>query len=301
MALHPAAASILAMMKQLPSAVGPFTVEAFRIGDTQPMPFPKPPVAEVRDLTLAGQPARFYNPRPGETLPVILFLHGGGWVAGNIETHDVTCRALALKAGLPIVSLDYPRAPEHPFPAPLEASYRALEALGSAGLDIDASRIAVAGDSAGGNLAAALCLLAKQRGGPAIAHQLLIYPVLDTDFNRDSYRTNGTDYFLTGTMMRWFWEQYVGDAVDNPPALAAPLRATDLAGLPAATIIAAEYDPLRDEDIAYAERLKAAGVPVRLERVAGVFHGFASMPGVLPPADAALALAGADLRSAFGL
>lgn len=301
MTLHPAAAPILDMMKQLPSATPPFSVEASRFMDSQPMPFPKPPVAEVRDLTLGGSPARLYHPRPREALPVIFFLHGGGWVSGNIETHDITCRAIAAKAGLPLVSLDYPRAPENPFPAPLEASYRALQALGEAGPAIDATRIAVAGDSAGGNLAAALCLLAKQRGGPAIAHQLLLYPVLDSDFTRDSYHANGADYFLTTAMMRWFWEQYVGDAVANPPAHAAPLRAEDLAGLPPATIVTAEYDPLRDEGEAYAARLKAAGVPVRLERVAGVFHGFASMPGVLPPADDALDLAATELRHAFGI
>lgn len=299
MPLHPAAAQILEMMKQLPSTAAPFSVEAFRLGDAQPLPFPKMEVAEVRDLVLAGTPARLYHPRPGEALPVVLFLHGGGWVCGSIETHDVTCRALAAKAEVAVISLDYPRAPENPFPAPLEASYRALQALGDAVPGIDTGRIAVAGDSAGGNLAAALCLLTKERGGRAIAHQLLIYPVTDTDFSRESYRANGADYFLTAPMMRWFWEQYVGDAVANPPSLAAPLRATDLSGLPSATIITAEYDPLRDEGEAYAARLKAAGVPVRLERVVGVFHGFASMPGVLPPADAALDLAAADLRRAF--
>lgn len=299
MPIHPAAAPILEMMKQMPAAMGPFTVEAFRIGDAQPMPFPKADVAEVRDLTLAGSPARLYHPKPGEILPAIFFLHGGGWVCGNIETHDGLCRALAAKSGCAVISLDYPRAPENPFPEPLEASYPALQALPGAGLAIDTDRIAVAGDSAGGNLAAALCLLAKERGGPRIAHQLLIYPVLDADFTRESYTVNGADYFLTGDMMRWFWRQYVGDAVDAPHAHAAPARASDLAGLPSATIITAEFDPLRDEGEAYAAQLKAAGVPVKLERVAGMFHGFASMSGVLPHADEALDLAAADLQQAF--
>ena len=300
MPIHPAAAPILDMMKQLPSAAAPFSVDAFRIGDAQPLPFPKAEVAEVRDLTLAGSPARLYHPKPGQTLPVVFFLHGGGWVCGNIETHDGLCRALAAKTDCAVVSLDYPRAPESRFPEPLDASYRALQALGDAGLAIDAGRIAVAGDSAGGNLAAALCLLAKERGGPKIAHQLLIYPVLDTDFTRESYSANGADYFLTRDMMRWFWEQYVGDAVAAPHALAAPFRAGDLTGLPPATIITAEFDPLRDEGEAYAERLKAAGVPVKLERVAGVFHGFASMTGVLPHADEALDLAATEVRQALG-
>lgn len=299
MPIHPAAAPILEMMKQLPAAAGPYTVEAFRIGDAQPMPFPKADVAEIRDLVLAGSPARLYHPKPGETLPAIFFLHGGGWVCGTVETHDGLCRALAAKTGCAVISLDYPRAPENPFPEPLEASYRALQALPAAGLAIDTRRIAVAGDSAGGNLAAALCLLVKERGGVRIAHQLLFYPVLDTDFARESYTVNGADYFLTREMMRWFWQQYVGDAVDAPHALAAPVRAGDLAGLPSATIITAEFDPLRDEGEAYAAQLKAAGVPVKLERVAGMFHGFASMTGILPHADEALDLAAADLQKAF--
>lgn len=296
MPIHPAAAPILEMMKQLPAATTPFSVEAFRMGDEWPMPLPKAEVAEVRNLTLAGLPARLYHPRPGEKLPVILFLHGGGWVCGNIETHDGLCRALAVKTDCAVVSLDYPRAPENPFPEPLEASYRALKALGEIGPEIDAGRVAVAGDSAGGNLAAALCLMARERGGPKVVHQTLFYPVLDADFTRASYSSNGADYFLTKDMMRWFWEQYVGDAVVSPAAFAAPLRADDLAGLPPATIVTAEFDPLCDEGTAYAERLKAAGVPVRLEQVAGVFHGFASMSGALPHADEALDLAAGELR-----
>jgi acetyl esterase len=299
MPIHPAAAPILEMMKQLPSATAPFSVEAFRFGDDQPLPFPKAEVAEIRDLSLGGSPARLYHPRPGERLPVLMFLHGGGWVCGNIETHDGLCRALAAKAECAVVSVDYPRAPDSRFHEPLEASYRALTALSGARLAIDAERLAVAGDSAGGNLAAALCLLARARGGPKIAHQLLLYPVMDADFTRESYAANGADYFLTTDMMRWFWEQYLGDAATSPAALAAPLRAEDLAGLPPATIVTAEFDPLRDEGEAYAARLEAAGVPVRLERVAGVFHGFASMSGVLPHADEALNLAADELRRAL--
>lgn len=304
MTLDPAVASILEMMKTLPFASPPFSVEAFRAGDEQPMPVAKADVAEVRDISLdikdGAVAARLYHPAPGKVLPVLVFFHGGGWVAGNLETHDALCRALAVKSGGAVVSVDYPRAPENPFPGPLNACFGAVEAVirDAASLGADAARLAVGGDSAGGNLAAAVCLMARERSGPSIVHQLLIYPVTDSDFTRPSYTELAEGFFLTGPMMRWFWGLYVSDPAKAPP-LAAPCKAEDLAQLPSATIITAEYDPLRDDGKAYAARLREAGVAVKYEQVPGVIHGFASMLGILPQADAAADLSADALRTAW--
>ncbi|HWT42304.1 MAG TPA: alpha/beta hydrolase, partial [Sphingopyxis sp.] len=157
------------------------------------------------------------------------------------------------------------------------------------------------GDSAGGNLSAALCLKLRDEGGPAIAHQLLLYPVIDNDFSRVSYIENGAGYFLSGAMMQWFWAQYLGDTDQAPAPHAAPIRAPSLAGLPSATVITAEYDPLRDEGNAYAARLAAEGVEVTHSQVPGVIHGFASMLGMLPQADVAVGTAAKALRRAFAM
>ncbi|ARS25780.1 alpha/beta hydrolase [Sphingomonas sp. KC8] len=306
MALDPMTQQILEMMKQSPLCAVPHTVAAARVVDDQPMPFPKADIAEVRDLTLTSggheMTARLYHPLPGTVLPVLVFFHGGGWVSGNIETHDSLCRALAEAAAIAVVSVDYPRSPEAQFPVPLNACHAAVRAVaeGQAGSGVDGLRLAVGGDSAGGNLAAAVALLARDQG-PAIAHQLLLYPVIDTDFGNVSYTESGADYFLTGPMMRWFWEQYVGEAsVANPDPLAAPIRAASHDGLPAATVVTAEHDPLRDEGEAYAAKLEAAGVQVTLRRADGMIHGFASMVGVLPAAGETVALAATELRHSLG-
>ncbi|SNS26136.1 acetyl esterase [Sphingomonas laterariae] len=306
MALDPMVQQILEMMKQSPLCTPPFTVANARVADDMPMPFPKADIAAVKDIVLKADgrevPARLYHPEPGQTLPVLVFFHGGGWVSGNLETHDPLARAIAEAAHIAVVSVDYPRAPEAPFPGPLDACYAAVRAVaeGQAGADVDGTRIAVGGDSAGGNLAAAVALKARE-AGPKIAHQFLIYPVIDSDFDNASYTENGTDYFLTGPMMRWFWEQYVGEAnVANPDPLAAPIRAASLAGLPAATIVTAELDPLRDEGEAYAEKLEEAGVAVTLRRADGMFHGFASMVGVLPASAEAIQVGASDLRRSLG-
>lgn len=307
MALDPMTQQILEMMKQAPLGMPPFTVANARATDDQPMPFPKADIAEVRDVTLgAGErnlPARLYHPAPSDRLPVLVFFHGGGWVSCNIETHDSLCRAIADEAGVAVLSVDYPRSPEARFPEPLNACHAAIASIaaGELGDSVDSTRIAVGGDSAGGNLAAAVALLAREKG-PAIAHQSLFYPVIDTDFDNDSYTEAGADYFLTAPMMRWYWEQYVGeDGIASPDPLAAPIRAASLAGLPPATIVTAEHDPLRDEGEAYAQKLEEAGVPVTLRRADGMIHGFASMVGVLPASAEAIGVVAADLRNAFAL
>lgn len=305
MPIDPVLGQLLAMIGDLPHMKPPFDVAALRLADEQPMPVFKAEVAEVRDLTLdtAAGPvrARLYHPAPGTELPLLFFMHGGGWVFGTLDTHDPLCRALASAAEVAVLSLDYPRAPEHRHPVALDTMRAALIAAAeqAEGLGIDPERIAVGGDSAGGNLSAALCLKLRDEGGPAIAHQLLFYPVIDNDFSRPSYVENGTGYFLSGAMMQWFWAQYLGDAEPGP--LAAPIRAASLAGLPSATVITAEYDPLRDEGNAYAERLAAEGVAVTHNQIPGVIHGFASMLGMLPQADVAVGTAAKGLRRAFGL
>lgn len=307
MPIDPALAPLLDMMNALPHMNAPFDPAALRLADEQPMPVPKAGVAEVRDVTLdtsAGAvKARLYHPMPGTTLPLLVFIHGGGWVFGTLDTHDPLCRALAAAAEIAVLSLEYPRAPEHRYPTALDTVRAAVvTAAADAGtLGIDASRIAIGGDSAGGNLSAALCLATRDEGGPAIAHQLLLYPVIDNDFTRASHIENATGYMLSSEMMQWFWAQYLGDAGRAAGALATPIRADSLAGLPSATIVTAEYDPLRDEGIAYAERLKAAGVTVTHDHFPGVIHGFASMLGMLPQADVAVGTAARGLRAAFAM
>lgn len=307
MPIDPALAPLLDMMNALPHLNAPFDPAALRLADEQPMPVPKAGVAEVRDVTLdtrAGAVnARLYHPTPGTTLPLLVFIHGGGWVFGTLDTHDPLCRALAAAAEIAVLSLEYPRAPEHRYPAALDTVRAAVVAAVTEAdtLGIDAGRIAVGGDSAGGNLSAALCLATRDEGGPAIAHQLLLYPVVDNDFTRASYVENATGYMLSSEMMQWFWAQYLGDAGRAAGALATPIRADSLAGLPSATIVTAEFDPLRDEGIAYAERLKAAGVAVTHDHFPGVIHGFASMLGMLPQADVAVGTAARGLRAAFAM
>ena len=305
MPVDPVLVPLLDMINNLPHMNPPFDAAAFRLGDEQPMPAFKADIAEVRDLTLdtvAGPVrARLYHPAPGTALPLLFFMHGGGWVFGTIETHDPLCRALASAAEVAVLSLEYPLSPEHRYPVALDTMRAALAAAVDQAdtLGIDPARVAVGGDSAGGNLSAALCLDARDKGGPAIAHQLLLYPVIDNDFSRASHRKNASGYLLSSAMMQWFWAQYLGDAERTPEALAAPIRATSLADLPSATVITAEYDPLRDEGNAFAERLAAEGVAVTHSEVPGVIHGFASMLGMLPQADIAVGTAARGLRTAF--
>jgi acetyl esterase len=225
--------------------------------------------------------ARVYRPEGAAAGgPVIVFFHGGGWVIGSIASHDNTAGRMAVESGCTVVSVEYRLAPEHKFPAPLEDCYAATVwvAEHAAELGVDAGRLAVAGDSAGGNLAAALCLLARERGGPAISFQLLIYPVTDITFDYPSHAENGPlNYILSGRAMRWFTDHYVGGA-DGVDWRAAPIQAEDLSGLPPAMIVTAELDPLRDEGEEYARRLEDAGVPTTLIRGAGMIHGFYGFP-----------------------
>ncbi len=213
-----------------------------------------------------------------EPLPVIVYLHGGGWVLGDAYTHARMVREIALQSQAAVVFVEYERAPEARFPLPVEQCYRSLTWLAERGrsLGLDTSRLAIAGDSAGGNLAAAVSLLAARRGGPSIRLQALLYPVTDCDFTRPSYRDFESGLNLDLAAMRWFWEEYVPDPVLRADPLASPLRALEdeLKNLPPALVITAECDVLRDEGEAFARKLAAVGVSVTAVRFAGTLHGF---------------------------
>ena len=236
----------------------------------------------VSDDTIDGPggplPVRIYDPGAGPTDPVIVYLHGGGFVIGSIETHDAGCRRLAEETGSPVVSVDYRLAPEHPFPAALEDTYAALEwASGSEALPGDTDRVVLAGDSAGGNLATAACLLSRYRDGPKPAYQVLVYPVTGDASETPSYEENAEGYFLTSDIMEWFREHLFERDVDEGNVFAAPRLAHDLSGLPPATVVTAGYDPLRDDGARYAERLEADGVEVSFRNYPAMVHGFAGM------------------------
>ncbi len=269
-------------------------------------PIEPEPVAAVENRSIDGPggaiPVRIYSPAGNGPRPALVYFHGGGFVIGSLETHDHTCRALANAARCVVVAVDYRLAPESKFPAALDDCYAATSWVAENGLAIgvDPSRIAVGGDSAGGNLAAVVALLARERGGPRLAFQLLVYPATDAACDTASCRENAEGYLLTRRTMLWFWDNYLADPADGRSPLASPLRAEKLDGLPPALIITAEYDPLRDEGEAYAERLREAGVPVECARYAGMFHGFFGMEHWIDRGKEALAQAGGALQTAFG-
>ena len=283
MSLDPELLPILSVLEQrdLPDpAVS--TPDQFRAAmGAVPVELPTP-VGQVINTVAAGSiPVRIYRPVGEGPFPVLVFYHGGGFVVCDLDTHDEICRQLCAGGNLLVISVQYRLAPEAPFPAPLEDCYAATcwaaeNAQNYQGL---ASQLLVAGDSAGGNFAAAVSIMARDRGTPAISRQLLIYPVTDFNFETDSYTENAEGYFLTRSMMQWFWGHYLQDSEQGNDPLASPLRA-QLGGLPPAAVITAGYDPLRDEGKAYARALKAAGVDVQLRHFPGMVHGFVTMAGL---------------------
>jgi acetyl esterase len=263
---------------------------------------PGPDVAEVRDISIPSQaggiPARVYSPVP-DPPGTVVYYHGGGWVVGSIDGWDAVCRALAVASGCDLVSVDYRLAPEHRFPAAADDAYDALAWVASS---LAGGRpIAVAGDSAGGNLAAVAALRARDSGGPALAMQVLVYPVADHDMDRASYRKyDGREFLVNKRDMIWFWDHYAPDLAARSNPYASPLRATDLSGLPPAYVITAEHDPLRDEGFAYADRLRDARVPVEHRHYGSQIHGFFTMVNIMDDADKSVAEAGAAIRAAVG-
>lgn len=266
---------------------------------------PGDPMNEVRDLRVAGADgeldARLYRPSDEPDLPLLVFFHGGGFVMGNLDTHDNLCRSLARQSEAVVVSVAYRLAPEHKFPAAPLDCYAATCWLveQAAEFGFDGSRLAVAGDSAGGNLALAVSQLAAQHKGPKVSYQCLFYPVTDAGCDSQSFEEFAESYLLSAKAMRWFWEQYLQDTAQADDPLASPLRAENLAGLPPTTLITAGFDPLRDEGEALAECLREAEVAVRVQRCEGMIHGFISMAPFVEAAAQALSDACVDLRGAL--
>ena len=294
MPLDPETRALLDSMAGMTSLEN-MSLEEARMMVALPLPDSPEPVGATQEHRIAGPageiPVRVYHPEGKGVFPLIIFFHGGGFVFCGLNTHDGLCRSLCRRVAATVVSVDYRLAPEAPFPAAPDDCYAAVcwAAENAAQLGADAARMAVAGDSAGGNLAAVAALMARDRSGPVLCHQALLYPVTNYAFDTDSYRENAEGYFLTREGMRWCWNHYLKKAEDGANPLASPLRALDLSGLPEASVLTAEYDPLRDEGEAYARRLEEAGVPTWLKRYDGTIHGFISMPDTLPKAEEGLA------------
>lgn len=249
-----------------------------------------PDVAEVRDERVETDdgevPVRIYRPLGEGPFPAVVYIHGGGWVVGTLDTFDTVCRELTVRSGALVVSVDYRLAPEHPHPAALDDAFAVVQWLEEKAdeLDVDARRIGVAGDSAGGMLATLVTIRAREGGGPPLRFQALVYPALDPDLDSESMHEFSEGYYLTREEMRWYWDQYLGDQREQRGAEVTPLHGTSLEGLPPALVIVAGYDPLRDEGIEYAQRLQDAGVPTTLRNYEGMIHGFIRFSGVLDTA-----------------
>ena len=275
--------------------------------ETRPASTPTPPeIGVVKNLSANGPggpiPLRVYRPAgvPDDVrLPGLVYFHGGGWVIGDLDTHDVQCRQLTAEAGITVVSVDYRLAPEHKFPAAVDDALVATRYVARHGaeLGIDIGHLAVGGDSAGGNLAAVVALLARDSTeGPAIAFQVLVYPVTDLGAESQSYRDFGDGHLLTRDSMRWFANHYLRSPADAEGWRASPLRAQSLAGLPPALVITAGFDPLRDEGAAYAARLTEAGVRVDYICYGGMIHGFMPMGRLIDTGNRAISHVAATLR-----
>ena len=306
MPLDPQAESLLELVNQLPPLFSGEVESARQALDTWIGldVFEKPPVAS-RDLQIPGPGgplmARVYTPDATLPLPVLVFFHGGGWVIGSLDSHDRTCRELAHEAGCIVVSVDYRLAPEFKFPYATEDAYAATAwvAEHARELGADPERVAVGGDSSGGNLAAVTCLMARDRGGPPIAYQLLLYPVTDYVFDDDSSRQAEEGRVLDVTGVHWFMDHYMRDHADTQNPYFSPMRADSLAGLPPALVITGEYDPLRDQGEAYAQRLRSDGVLVRQRRYQGMVHAFLAMTVVVDAARDAMTETATTLRDAL--
>ena len=280
------------------------------VDQVQAGPIAKPEV-DIADMRVPGGPSgevpiRILRP-PGadRPLPVVLYIHGAGWVFGNAHTHDRLIREIAAGTGAAVVFPNYSLSPEAKYPVAIEECYAVAQWVAASGIQrgLDGARLAIAGDSVGGNMAAAVTLMAKQRRGPRFAQQVLFYPVTDANFDTDSYRQFAEGYFLRRDAMQWFWDQYTNDPAQRAQTTASPLRATteQLSGLPPALVITGEADVLRDEGEAYASKLRQAGVPVTAVRVQGIIHDFVMLNALAQTraARAAMTLAIDHLRRAL--
>ena len=305
MTLHPEMQMVLDMSTAVTSLPWDETTDVDTAreacGPKVPPPF-EVELASVDDVEIPNGshaiPARLYRPVSEPGLGCVIYYHGGGWVVGSVEMYDFFCRQLARATGAAVLSVDYRMAPEHVYPTAAEDAFAALAWVSKEGAKygIDPDRLAVAGDSAGGNLAAAVSIMARDRGGPALRHQLLLYPVTDADFDNQSYQENAEGYLLTREMMRWFWRHYLGERQPEEAPLAAVLRAPSLRNLPPATVLTAELDPLRDEGAAYARRLQDEQVLTEHVCAPGMLHGFVTLAGLMPSVEAWFAYAATRLR-----
>jgi acetyl esterase/lipase len=313
MALDGDAARVLEMVRlsgRPPfETVTPTQARALFLGGREILQPDPPPVAEIRELTITGPdgvtlPLRLYRgvgTAAQTKLPALVFFHGGGWVVGDLDSHDTMCRQIANAAGCAVVAVDYRLAPEHKFPAAVEDCWAATEWVAANGdaLGIDGTCVAVGGDSAGGNLTAVISLLARDRGGPHLRSQVLLYPALDFGMNRASHHRFAEGHLLTLATMRWFADAYLCGPQDAADWRASPLRAPDLSGLPRAYVLTAGYDPLCDEGTAYARRLEENGVAVQHRHMPGQIHGFLLMGKIIRSAGPALDEIAAALNAAF--
>ena len=276
--------------------------ESRKLFESRPR-LPGPDLLEVKDLYINVEgidiPCRLYIPSAKQNLPIIVWFHGGGWVFGSVNSSDGLTRHLAHQSGYVVLSVDYRLSPEIKFPGPFNDCYGVTKWVyeNSDKLNVDKDKISVGGDSAGGNLATAVCIKAKDEGNLPIISQLLIYPAVDTNFERKSFLENKDDYLLTSTAMKWFWQQYTNTDSDLDNPYVCPYKYEDHSGLPQACIIVAEYDPLLDEGIDYHKKLLDSNVNSRLLEYPGVMHGFYSQYEVLDKADEAIKASADFLKS----
>ena len=303
MSVHPQVQALLERVARSPlppyHTVSPFVARRI-YRDTRAVLAPKAPeLPEVRLLAFDNFAMRLYRPVVGETLPALVYFHGGGWTIGDVDTHDVLCRQLAVDARCAVFSVDYRLAPEQPFPAAVDDCWAATRYVAENAAKLKVHGIAVGGDSAGGNLAATVALLARDAGGPSLGFQLLVYPATDQRLATASHERNAQGYLLTRDGIQYFRRAYLPNERDWTDWRASPLLAKSHANLPPALVVTAGYDPLLDEGRAYAERLRAAGVQVAYREFADMVHGFVLFGGVIDTANAAVAECGAALRGAF--